>query len=177
MLSIINIKNMPLIPSVEKNQVSGAALEVYEEFEKSGPIPEWIKVMENNPKIMEACAGLFHAIMGPGTLDSKLKWEVGYIISSMLRCKFCLGTASNMLKNLGFMEDTIHNLEERKNISDEEEKILELAEEITKTGNIENPEIFENIQSRFNNAQIVELISVIGFFNYINRFNNALDII
>ena len=38
-------------------------------------------------------------------------------------------------------------------------------------------EVFEKLKSIFSEAQIIEIISVIRLFNYINRFNNIIGIL
>jgi len=52
-----------------------------------------------------------------------------------------------------------------------------LAEDVTLDGHLDQPEIFERLKKKFSSAQIIEIISVIGLFNYINRFNNTLAIL
>ena len=38
-------------------------------------------------------------------------------------------------------------------------------------------EVFEKLKSIFSEAQIIEIISAIRLFNYINRFNNIIGIL
>lgn len=36
-------------------------------------------------------------------------------------------------------------------------------------------EIFEELRKHFNEGEVVEIASVVGLFNYFNRFNEALE--
>ena len=78
-----------------------------------------------------------------------------------------------MLQKFGASEEASQNTKE----TEEEKKILDLVKDITIDGHLDNIELFKIMKANFNEAQIVEIISVIGLFNYINRFNNTLAIL
>lgn len=50
------------------------------------------------------------------------------------------------------------------------------ADAVTPTPGRVPPEIFAMLQQHWSPAQIVEITSVIGIFNFFNRFANALEI-
>jgi alkylhydroperoxidase family enzyme len=79
-----------------------------------------------------------------------------------------------MLRKMGADEETLKKIKE---LSTEEKEILELVKDVTLDGHLDRPELFEKLKEKFNEAQIVEIISVMGLFNYINRFNNTLAIL
>jgi len=165
---------MALIPSLEKNQVEEIAKEVYEKFEKeTGKVPEWVKVMAHSPKILKEFTELFKVIMGENKIEPLLKWKIALVISETLKCPFCVSVTEKMLKLLGANEETIEKI---KNLSTEDKEILELVKDITLDGHLDQPELFEKMRGKFDETQIVEIISVIGLFNYINRFNNTLAV-
>lgn len=169
---------MANIPSLEKNQVEEAAKAVYEKFEKeTGKVPEWVKVMAHNPKILKEFTELFKVIMTEGKIKPYLKWKIAYTISEILRCPFCVDVTTKMLKKLGATEEMMKKIKERKELPEEEKEILELVKDITVDAHLDQPEIFEKLKKKLNEAQIVEIVSVIGLFNYINRFNNTLSIL
>lgn len=166
---------MALIPSLEKNQVKDIAKEIYENFEKqTGKAPEWVKVMAHRPEILKEFVELFKTIMGKGDIESVLKWKIALVVSKTLKCPFCVDVSENMLKKLGAGDKMI---EEIKSLSTEESEILELVKDVTLDGHLDEPQLFERLKGKFNEAQIVEIISVMGLFNYINRFNNTLGIL
>lgn len=166
---------MALIPSLEKNQVEKIAEEVYENFEKeNGKVPEWIKVMAHKPEVLKEFIELFKTVMGEGKIELLLKWKIALVVSKTLKCPFCVDVTEKMLKKLGASEEIIKRIEE---LSGEEKEILELVKDVTLDGHLDQPELFEKLKEKFNEAQIVEIISVMGLFNYINRFNNTLGIL
>lgn len=169
---------MALIPSLEKSQVEEIAREVYEEFEKeTGKIPEWVKVMAHSPKIVKEFTELFKVIMGEGKIETQLKWKMAYLISENLKCPFCVSVTEKMLRKFGAADEVIENIKEIRGMSGTEKEIFELVKDVTLDGHLDNHELFEKLKEKFDAPQIIEIISVIGLFNYINRFNNTLVIL
>jgi len=168
---------MAFIPSLEKDQVEEIAKEVYEKFEKeTGKVPEWVKVMAHSPKILKEFTELFKVIMSEGQIESYLKWKMAYTISDMLKCPFCVDVTMKMLKKFGATEDVIEKIKQRKELPEEEKEILELVKDVTADAHLDQPEIFKRLKGKLTETQIVEIVSVIGLFNYINRFNNTLAV-
>jgi len=169
---------MALLPSLEKNEVEEVAKEIYEKFEKeTGKVPEWVKVMAHRPEILKEFVELFKAIMGKGTIEPLLKWKIAYVVSQTLKCPFCLDVSEKMLKKFGAEDEVIQKIKTGEVSSPEEKEILELVKDVTLDGHLDQPEIFERLRKKFSPAQIIEIISVMGLFNYINRFNNTLAIL
>jgi len=169
---------MALLPSLEKNEVKDVAKEVYEKFEKeTGKAPEWVKVMAHRPEILKEFVELFKAIMKEGEIEPFLKWKIAYVVSQTLRCPFCLDVTEKMLKKFGATQEIIEKIKEIKKLPEKERETLELVKDVTLDGHLDNPEIFERLKEKFTPSQIVEIISVMGLFNYINRFNNTLAIL
>ena len=166
---------MANIPSLEKDQVEDIAKDIYEKFEKeTNKVPEWVKVMAHSPKILKEFTELFKVIMGKGEIGPYLKWKMAYTVSQTLKCPFCVDVTEKMLKKLGANEGAVKNPDGNSEI---EEKVLELVKDITDDACVSQVEVFEKLRKIFSEAQIVEIISVIGLFNYINRFNNTLGVL
>ena len=166
---------MALLSSLEKDQDNEIAKEIYEKFEKeTGKVPQWVKVMAHRPEILKEFVELFKTIMGQGEIEPLLKWKIALVVSQTLRCPFCVDVSEKMLQKLGADEETLKKIKE---LSTEEKEILELVKDVTLDGHLDRPELFDRLKEKFNEAQIIEIISVMGLFNYINRFNNTLAIL
>ena len=166
---------MAIVSSLEKNQVADIIKEIYEEYDGKGEkVPEWIKVMAHRPEILKEFRELFITIMGKGQIEPLLKWKIAYCVSETLRCPFCVDVTTKILKKLGASEEIIKGIKE---LSGKEKELLELVEDVTLDGHLDKPELFEKLKEKFDEVQIVEIISVMGLFNYINRFNNTLAIL
>ena len=166
---------MAIISSLEKKQVSDIAKIIYDSFEKkTGDVPEWVRVMAHCPIILKEFTGLFGAVMKEGEIDLNLKWKIAFTVSKMLKCPFCVDVTEKMLKKLGANEEVVKSSDGDNAV---EKKVLELVKDITDDAHVNQVEVFEKLRKIFSEAQIVEIISVIGLFNYINRFNNTLGVL
>ena len=169
---------MAFIKSLEKNQVDEICQKIYNNFEEqSGSVPEWAKVMAHRPEILKEFTELFKTIMGRGKIEAYLKWKIAYVISETLKCEFCVSVTINMLKKLGASDDLLVDIKKVENLCEEEKEILELVKDITSDGHLDKPEILDKLKEKLTEPQMVEIVSVIGLFNYINRFNNAFIIL
>ena len=168
---------MAIISSLEKDQAEEPAKSVYEKFEKdTGKVPEWVKVMAHNPKVVKEFTGLFKVIMGEGYIKPLLRWKIAYTVSQTLKCPFCVDVTAKMLKSLGISDETLEQIKERENLSEEEKEVLSLVKEVTEKATCD-PELFKKLKEKFSEAELVEIVSIIGLFNYINRFNNTFCIL
>jgi len=169
---------MAIISSLEKNQVEEAVISIYEEFEDKGKkVPEWVRVMAHSPKILKEFRELFTVIMTEGKIEKFLKWKIAYTVSQNLKCPFCVDVTEKMLKKLGADQTTIEKIKENENLSEEESEVLKLVKEVTLKANICTPDLFPKLKEKFSEEEIVEIVSIIGLFNYINRFNNTFCIL
>ncbi len=169
---------MALISSLEKEQVAEVAKEIYQKFEEeTGKVPEWVKVMAHRPEILKEFVELFNVIMKQGVIDPLLKWKIAYTVSQTLKCPFCLDVSEKMLKKFGASEETIEKIKSLEGESQTEKETLGLIRDVTLDGHLDNPELFEKLRQRFSEPEIIEIISVMGLFNYINRFNNTLAVL
>jgi len=168
---------MAIISSLEKDQAEEAAKAVYEKFEKdTGKVPEWVKVMAHNPKVVKEFTELFKVVMGEGYIEPLLRWKIAYTVSQTLRCPFCVDVTGKMLKSLGASDEVLEKLRQEKDLSKEEKGASDLVKEVTKRATCD-PELFKRLKEKFSEAELVEVVSIIGLFNYINRFNNTFCIL
>lgn len=166
----------PLVHLVADDEIKGKAKELFEQIKSStGKVPKWMRVMANCDDILIGFFTLFKATMDDAPLDSKLKWKVAYKISDLNKCEFCVGIASMKLKEFGLSGKEMNNIDKTNN--EREEMALKYAEAATKHAYNIDPEVFAEVKKHFNDEQIVELTSVVGLFNFINRFNDSLGVL
>lgn len=84
-----------------------------------------------------------------------------------------------MLKQLGATDATIAELEAWEasgTFTPAEKAALALAEQMTRDPKRVSEGLWSELSRHFSDAEIVELASVIGLFNYFNRVNDALQV-
>ena len=169
---------MAIIPSLEKNQVADIVKEIYKEYEEEKKkVPEWIKVMAHRPEILKEFRELFNVIMSTGEIEPLLKWQIAYCVSETLKCPFCVDVTIKMLKKLGASEDIIGKVKKTRDLPEKEKEILQLVKEVTLKAHVCTPELFKKLKRDLSSPEIVEVISIICLFNYINRFNNTFCVL
>ena len=82
-----------------------------------------------------------------------------------------------MARRQGWPEEVLARLAEFEQLGlpEPERLALRLAETVTRDSNAVSSDFFAALRAHFDEGQIIELIAVIGLFNYFNRFNNALQ--
>ncbi|HMB26200.1 MAG TPA: hypothetical protein VKP03_02165 [Patescibacteria group bacterium] len=163
----------PLVNLIQEEQLEGEAKEIFQAMkEKSGQVPKWMKVMANNPDILTGFFSMFKATMDNAPLDKKLKWKVAFLVSELNKCEFCVSVSKMQLKSFG-----LENMETVEAEDKKEELAFEYARAVNDHAYKIEPELIEKVKKEFNDAELVELTCVVGLFNYINRFNDALGVL
>jgi len=177
---INNYKKMteikPLVNLVTNDKAKGEAKELFKQIEAStGKVPKWMRVMANCPDILVGFFTMFKATMDDTPVDKALKWKIAYQVSEINKCEFCVSVSKAQLKQFGLNDSDIENIGKP---SDEKEKV---AFEYTKAASSHayniDPKLFAKVKEHFTDEQIVELTSVVGLFNFINRFNDSLGVL
>jgi len=166
----------PLVHLTTEDEVKGKAKEIFEQVKKTtGNIPKWMRVMANRENIMVGFFSLFQATMGEGSVDQLLKWKVAYQISDLNKCDYCVSVAKMQLKTFGLSDDEIAKITI---VEDPREKtaIKYTMASTCHAYNIDQT-LFGKMKEDFTDDQIVEITSVIGLFNFINRFNDSLGVL
>jgi len=83
-----------------------------------------------------------------------------------------------LARRLGWNDDLLAHLaesESRTDLTDRERVALRFAERMTTDAHKVDDELWAELRRHFDEGEIVELASVVGLFNYFNRFNDALE--
>lgn len=167
----------PLVHLVTDEEVEGKAKDLFEQMKaKTGKVPKWMRVMANCDDVLIGFFTMFKAIMDDAPLDSKLKWRVALQISDINKCEFCVSVAKQQLKALGISDEEITEIENSK-LSDKEAVAMEYAEAATCHAYNIDKDIMQRVKKHYSDEELVELSSVVGLFNFINRFNDALGVL
>ncbi|MCK5059746.1 MAG: carboxymuconolactone decarboxylase family protein [Candidatus Pacebacteria bacterium] len=165
----------PIVHLVTAEEVKDETREFYEQFTSAGKkVPKWMKVMANCEDILVGFFTLFKATMDDAPLPAILKWKVADEVSRLNKCEFCLDVTHIQLRQFGLTDEDVSKIVEK--ADEREHAALEFARAVTKKAYEIDPKVIENVKKYFNDEELVELTAVIGLFNYINRFNDALGV-
>lgn len=166
----------PLVRLATIEDVKEETKKIYEQFMSAGKkVPKWITVMANCEDILLGFFMMFKATMDDAPLPAILKWKVGKAVSELNNCEFCIDVANAQLRQFGLGD---HEIAEVLETNDERERVaLDFAKAATEKAYDIDHALIEQVKKHFNDTELVELTAVIGLFNYINRFNDALAVL
>ncbi|MBT4121201.1 MAG: hypothetical protein HOA57_05050 [Candidatus Magasanikbacteria bacterium] len=147
--------------------------------DKMGKVPEWARVMAHCPDILLSFSNLLRKTMCEGSVSAEVKWKMAFHVSRVNECEYCTSVAHNKLHACGLDDEIVERIKNHKfeDLPKAEQIVLEYGEAVTREAYKISDDLFNKLKNHYNDQQIVELTSVIGLFNYINRFNDALRVI
>jgi uncharacterized peroxidase-related enzyme len=143
----------------------------------SGYIPTSLRIMARKPELLRAFAGLLAVVMRqPGEVPSALKWLIAHAVSSAAGCRYCQAhTAANSAK-VGLPVEKIEALmtyETNPIYSAAERATVDLALAAGRVPNEASRAHFDALRPHFTEVGIIEIVSVISLFGWLNRWNDT----
>ncbi|MEA3355108.1 MAG: hypothetical protein U9Q63_01320 [Patescibacteria group bacterium] len=167
----------PLVHQVSDKEVKNQAKALFIKMKKNtGKIPKWMRVMANCEDVLIGFFTMFKAIMDDAPVNKLLKWRIALKISDLNKCEFCVSVAKQQLKTFGLNQKEINNIQSQ-NLSTKDQVAIEYAIASNQHAFNINPELMQKMKKYYTDPQIVEISSVVGLFNFINRFNDSLGVL
>jgi len=148
-----------------------------------GRVANSLRVAAHSPKVAQALFGFIVAVLREeisGVLDIQTKTLVILKTSILNGCDYCVGHNSALGRSIGFKDDEIDAIggdyENSSYFSDPEKAAIAWAECLTERTYRQNPGAMARLKRHYDEAQIVEITMVSGFFNFWNRFTDGLQI-
>lgn len=131
-------------------------------------------VMAHKPDILTSFFALAKAIYAPGKIDSGLKRMIGHISSRAAGCMYCSAHTAFGADNNGVSEEKMKSIWEfnSSDLFDERERAaLNVSLKGSMSPNQVDDDDFLELKKYFDNEAIVEIVSVIAMFGFLNRWN------
>jgi uncharacterized peroxidase-related enzyme len=143
---------------------------------KTGP-NNFLRVMSRCPESMEAFLKLYGNLLGPGSIDRRIKEMVYLAVSTVNECTYCAAHHEKTAPKAGLTADEIHDIrfEVNRSFNQKEQAALQYARELTRTASVDDA-VRVRAQEEFPGEQMVELTMVVAMANFTNRFNNGLAV-
>lgn len=142
-----------------------------------GFVPTSLLAMGRWPELLQAFAGLAGRVLGPGAIEPGLKNLVSFVSSNAAGCRYCQAHTSHTAVHQGVSPekvDAAFEFETSPLFDARERAALRLARDASLVPNLVEDEHFEELRRHFSEREIVELVSVIGLFGYLNRWNDTV---
>ena len=144
-----------------------------------GFVPNSQRIMAHKPELVSAYNELGKAVMlqTDQSIPGDLKYMIANASSLAAGCQYCqahTGGASNLRGVDGEKVASIFEFETSDLFSEAEKSALRFAQAASAVPNMATDEDFEDLRKHFTEYQIVEIVSVVSMFGFLNRWNDTL---
>ena len=170
---------------MEHNYIGGKTRQHFEEFEElfngveafMGYVPNAHLAMAERPELLIAFSSLARTIFQTQDIDMQTKQLIALASSLSSGCKYCQAHTSHGAERAGAKEEKIAeilNYTQSDYYSNQERAVLDLAFASGRTPNESNAQHFKELKKYFSDDQIIDIVSVISMFGFLNRWNDTL---
>jgi len=168
---------VPLLPDAELRDIAERN-DLPDPGSYMGFIPNSMRILGHRPDIMKAFGPLAYAIMGPGgSLSPELRNLVAQMASKASGCLYCQAHTAHSSLSAGVSsekEEALWTYESSPIFTAAERAALRVANLGALVPNMVSDEDFEELGRYYSTGEIVEIVSVIAFFGFLNRFNDTM---
>jgi uncharacterized peroxidase-related enzyme len=142
-----------------------------------GFVPNSLLTMARRPEILRGFTQLASAVLGPGQIRADLKQLVAHVASTAAGCRYCQAHTAGGAARFGVSPEKIEavwKFETHPRFDPAERVALRLARDAALVPNAITQKHFTELRKHFSEDQIVELVSVISIFGWLNRWNDTM---
>ena len=142
-----------------------------------GYVPNAHLTMAEKPELLLAFSNLAMTIFKSEGIEMETKQLIALASSLSSGCKYCQAHTSHGAERAGTKEEKIAeilNYSDSEYYSDEERAVLNLAFASGRAPNESNAAHFNELKKYFSDDQIIDIVSVISMFGFLNRWNDTL---
>src|SRR5215472_6668385 len=143
-----------------------------------GFVPNSMLMMARDPELLWAFSELSAVIIvRPGRIDPGLKALIMYVASRSAGCQYCVAHSGQLAASHGIpvrKVEQIWQYETSPEFNDAERAALRLAQAAAQVPNAASEAHFAELRRHFDEDQILEIVAVIAFFGFLNRWNDTL---
>ena len=142
-----------------------------------GYLPNAHLLMAERPELLMNFSNLASTIFQAEGIDIQTKQLIALASSLSSGCKYCQAHTSHGAERAGVSAKKISDIlkyTESDSYDDKERALLDLAFAAGKTPNECNKHHFDQLKKYFSKKEIIDIVSVISLFGYLNRWNDTL---
>jgi uncharacterized peroxidase-related enzyme len=145
---------------------------------RMGFVPNSQLTMAYKPKLLQAFSQLSQAVHDPANKTSaQLRTLVAHMASKSAGCQYCVAHTGESAHNAKVGDSKIAGVGEFETSSlfnEAERAALRFARNAAAVPNAVTDEDFSALRKHFSDEEIVELVGVIAYFGFLNRWNDTL---
>jgi len=134
--------------------------------------------MQRRPAISKAFINLNKAVMAnEGRVTSALKRMIAWVSSNATGCRYCQAHAIRAAERYGAEQEQLDNIWDYRThpaFSEAERAALDFSLAASQVPNAVDDTIQKRLHQYWNEGEIVEMLTVISLFGYLNRWNDSM---
>ncbi len=141
-----------------------------------GYLPNAYLLMADKPDLMQAFAKMSASVFSADVLDIPSKQLIALASSLSAGCKYCQSHTSHGAERAGVPNEKIAEILNYQNSKYYEAKEVALLDLAFASGEVPNKATkahFEKLREFYSKEQILEVVAVISFFGFLNRWNDT----
>jgi len=146
--------------------------------ETLGFCPNSVLTMQKKPHLAQAFVNLNKAVMdNAGSISSEFKRIIAYISSNTAGCRYCQAHTIRAAERYGGEKERLEqawNFENSRLFTEAEKVALRFTIAASSVPVSTSQELEELLQHHWNETDILEIMSVIALFGYLNRWNDVM---
>ena len=137
----------------------------------------FFRAMANRPDVLKNFVPLYASVMGPGSVDRRLKSLIYLVCSYANECAFCIAANTPGARKAGLTDEELQAIQTEQDhlFAEIERAVIRYARDLTRDAIAE--EARAALLEHFTSEQVVEMTLVAATANFTNRFNNGLGIL
>src|SRR5262245_40870905 len=144
---------------------------------RMGFVPNSVLIMQRKPEMVRAFTQMSAAIWDPdGKVDLKLKRLISHVASRSAGCRYCMAHTAEGAHKLGVDDQklaAVWSYATSPLFTPAERAALDVAFAAGTVPNAVSDEMFMELRKHWSDEQIVEIVSVIAMFGFLNRWNDT----
>ena len=174
----IRNKEMPLVKPLLSIQDKETQELVIFFNETLGFCPNSVLTMQKKPHLAQAFVNLNKAVMdNAGSISSEFKRIIAYISSNTAGCKYCQAHTIRAAERYGGKKERLEqawDFENSRLFSEAEKVALRFTIAASSVPVSTSQKLEELLQHHWDEKDILEIVSVIALFGYLNRWNDVM---
>ena len=169
---------MPIVKP-DSELTSPALIKLAELFNETlGFCPNSVLTMQKKPELAEAFVNLNIAVMqNTGKITSEQKRLFAFLSSATTGCRYCQAHTILAAERYGASQERLENIwefEEQDCYTNAEKAAFRFVVAASKVPVAVTIEIEEDLKHFWSEEEIVEIMSVVALFGYLNRWNDVM---
>lgn len=142
-----------------------------------GFVPNSARTMARWPELAKAYGALSNAVANTRHLSKTLRNLVFLMASTAAGCRYCQAHSASTARRAGIPEDKMREVwefETSNHFDERERTAMRFAMSAAHSPSLVDDELHEAIRAHFTNDEIVEIVGVIAFSGFMNRWNATM---